>query len=277
MQEQTERQSKGPGIRLRGAAPADRPDVFREVYDTGLREFLQERGRDVRALEMGTNRKFSNYVRGIVGHGKTVLEIGCGFGSTALQVAGEDNQIVGVDTAPIAVEVATEFAADRPNLKFTVMDASRLDFPEARFDAAYSIDMLEHLHPDDVPAHLREVHRVLKGGGFYFVKTPSELSGPHGPADPDDPGRDHLREYRYGNLLPLLEEAGYQSFYAPAFSMRISSRMPGRPRYPATLNLFSEAIALLAPRRSAMRKKLTRFLGIKQVMIVAVKGKGPGR
>ena len=117
MQEQADRQSKGPGIRLRGAAPADRPDVFREVYDTGLREFLQERGRDIRALEMGTNRKFSNYVRGIVGHGKTVLEIGCGFGSTALQVAGEDNQIVGVDTAPIAVEVATLQLLQRLHLR----------------------------------------------------------------------------------------------------------------------------------------------------------------
>jgi SAM-dependent methyltransferase len=271
------RRGEGPGIRLRAAAPADRPRVFREIYDSGLREILGERGRDPRALEMGTNRKFASFVRRTIGDGKVVLEIGCGFGSTALQVGSGSNQLVGVDTAPIAVQVATEFAAGRPNLRFAVMDATRLEFPDAHFDAAYSIDLVEHLHPDDVPAHLREVHRVLKEDGFYFVKTPSELSGPHGGSDPNDPGCAHLREYRYGTLLPLLKEAGYERFYAPAFSMRVSSRLPGRSRYPATFNRLPEAIALLAPRRSAAQVWLSRFLGVKQVMIVAEKRRGSGR
>jgi SAM-dependent methyltransferase len=167
--------------------------------------------------------------------------------------------------------VATGFAAGRANLTFAVMDATRLEFPDGQFDAAYSIDVLEHLHPDDVPTHLREVHRVLRAGGFYLIKTPSELSGPHGGSDPDDPGCPHLREYRYGTLLPLLKEAGYARFYAPAFSMRLASRLPGRSRFPATLNRLPEAIARLAPRRSAAQVWLSHFLGVKQVMIVAEK------
>ncbi len=271
------RESEGPGIRLRAAARADRPRVFREIYDTHLRDLVRERGLDPRALQMGTNRKFASFVRRTVGHGKVVLEIGCGFGSTALQVGAGRNEVVGVDTAPIAVEVATGFAAGRSNLRFAVMDATRLEFPDAHFDAAYSIDLVEHLHPDDVLIHLREVYRVLKEDGFYFVKTPSELSGPHGGSDPDDPGCAHLREYRYGTLLPLLKEAGYERFYAPAFSMRVSSRLPGRPHYPATFNRLPEAIALLAPRRSATRNWLSRFLGVKQVMVVAEKRKGRDR
>ncbi|HEU4401404.1 MAG TPA: class I SAM-dependent methyltransferase [Candidatus Polarisedimenticolia bacterium] len=272
------RKGEGPGIRLRGAAPADRPQVFREIYDDLLRELVSERGRgDPIALQMGTNLKFASFVRRAVGSGKRVLEIGCGFGATAFQVGAGRNEVFGVDTAPIAVEVATELAAGRPNFRFAVMDAAHLEFPDGHFDAAYSIDMLEHLHPDDVLVHLREVHRVLKEDGFYFVKTPSILSGPHGGSDPDDPGCPHLQEYTYGTLLPILRQAGYEGFYAPSFSMRVSSRLPGRPRFPASINRLPEAIARLAPRRSATQTFLSRFLGVKQVMIVAEKRKGRRR
>ncbi len=270
MQKQPQ-ENRGPGVALRAAAPAEREKLFREIYDAELRDIVQRCGRDPRALQMGTNDKFTNYVRRIVGRGKVVLEIGCGFGSTAIAVGGSANELIGIDTAPVAVEVAREFTAERPNLRFAVMDAHRLDFPDEHFDAAYSIDMLEHLHPDDIPAHLGEVHRVLKPGGFYFVKTPSDLSGPHGGSAPDDPHSPHLREYRYGSLLPLLEEAGFGRLYAPAFSMRVSSRIPGPPRFPASLNLLSEAITQLAPRHSAARNWLSRFLGVKQVMVVARK------
>lgn len=269
----------GIGIRLRAASSEERPVVFREVYESALREILERSPRDPRALQMGTNEKFGGFVRGTIGRGKDVLEIGCGFGANALQVAAAGNRVIGIDAAPIAAEVANGFAADssggwgpgRGEVRFLTMDAVRIEFPDASFDAAYSIDLLEHLHPDDVPPHLREIHRVLRPRGIYIVKTPSELSGPHGGSDPNDPGCAHLREYSYGSLLPLLRSAGFRRLAAPSFSMRIASRLPGRSRLPARINLFPEALARLAAPRSLLQVKIARSLGVKQVLVVAEK------
>jgi len=275
MQPET-RSGEGIGIRLRAASSAERPAVFREVYEVELREILARSPRDPRSLQMGTNEKFARFVRGTIGRGRTVLEIGCGFGASALQVAESDNRVTGIDAAPIAAEVANGFAAGaaapgRGEARFAVMDATRLDFPDASFDAAYSIDLLEHLHPDDVPAHLAEVRRVLRARGTYIVKTPSVLSGPHGGSDPNDPGCAHLQEYSYGTLLPLLRAAGFRRLAAPSFSMRISSRLPGRSRLPARLNLLPEAVARLAAPRSPLQVGIARALGVKQILVVAEK------
>ncbi len=273
------RRGPGIGIRLRAATSEQRPIVFREAYESALREILERSPRDPQTLQMGTNEKFGRFVRGTIGRGKEVLEIGCGFGANALQVASAGNRVIGIDAAPIAAEVANGFAAEvagsrapgRGEARFVAMDAARLEFPDAVFDAAYSIDLLEHLHPDDVPSHLREVHRVLRPRGIYIIKTPSELSGPHGGSDPNDPGCAHLREYSYGSLLPLLRDAGFRRLAAPSFSMRIASRLPGRSRLPARINLLPEALARLAAPRSQLQVRIARSLGVKQILVVAKK------
>jgi SAM-dependent methyltransferase len=254
---------------LRTAPPEDRPLAFREVYDGILRGILDERGADAKALRLGANDKIARFIRGTAGAGREILEVGCAFGATAQHVARGQKALVGVDAAPVAVETARRLAQGQPGLSFEVMDATRLEFDDGRFDLVYSIDLIEHLHPDDVTRHLREVHRVLRSGGLYVVKTPSVLTGPHEGADPGTQGFLHFQEFRYGTLLPLLRATGFGRFRAPAFSMRLSCRLPGRSRYPAAVNLLAERLALIAPLRSPASKYVARVLGVKQVVVVA--------
>ena len=256
---------------LRTAAPEDRPQAFREVYDDILHGILESRGLDAKALRLGANDNIARFVRAAAGGGLTILEVGCAFGATAQQVARGQRTLVGIDAAPVAIETARRLAGDQPNLSFEVMDATRLLFPDGRFDLVYSIDLIEHLHPDDVARHLFEVRRVLAPGGRYIVKTPSVLTGPHEGEDPGTQGFLHFQEYRYGTLLPLLRAAGFGRCRAPAFSMRLSCRIPGRSRWPAAANLMAERLALVAPLRSPVSKRLARLLGVKQVVVTAEK------
>ena len=254
---------------LRTAVAEDRPAAFRQVYDAILSGILERRGEDAKSLRLGANDKIARFVRAAAGPGLEVLEIGCTFGATAQVVARGQRRLVAVDAAPVAVETARRLAGDRPELQFDVMDATRLEFGDASFDLAYSIDLVEHLHPDDVSRHLREVHRVLRPRGRYIVKTPSVLTGPHEGEDPGTQGFLHFQEFRFGTLLPLLRQAGFDRFRAPAFSMRFSCRIPGPSFYPAEANRLAERIALLAPLQSKVSERIARWLGVKQVVLIA--------
>ena len=256
---------------LRTAAPEDRPAAFRKVYDDILSGILESRGPDAKSLQLGANDKIARFVRAAAGPGLEILEVGCAFGATAQHVASGQKRLVAVDAAPVAVETARRLAPGRPELTFEVMDAAHLDFPDAGFDLVYSIDVVEHLHPDDVILHLCEVHRVLRPGGRYIVKTPSVLTGPHEGSDPGTQGFLHFQEFRFGTLLPLLRDAGFGRFRAPAFSMRWSCRIPGPSFYPASLNALTERLALLAPLQSRASKRIARLLGLKQVVVIAHK------
>ena len=88
------------------------------------------------------------------------------------------------------------------------MNAVKLEFAEETFDYAVSTSMIEHLHPEDVDTHLREVWRVLKPRGRYLVWCPNRL-GHH----KDRP--DHLSMMSYGELVGRMRRAGFFGFVSP--------------------------------------------------------------
>jgi SAM-dependent methyltransferase len=74
--------------------------------------------------------------------GDRVLDIGCGFGDTTLQIAelvGESGVAVGVDAAPRFIQMAQAEAAEAgvPNARYLVSDVQLNPFTE-QFDNAYS-------------------------------------------------------------------------------------------------------------------------------------------
>jgi len=139
--------------------------------------------------------------------GGDVLEMGCGKGELIAFLASRSRRSVGIDIS----EVILDSARQAPNLEFRVMDAVRLDFPDASFDTAISSQLIEHLHPDDVLVHFREVARVLRPGGLYVFNTPNRITGPHDVSRYFDKTATgfHLKESTYGELATALRAAGF--------------------------------------------------------------------
>jgi ubiquinone/menaquinone biosynthesis C-methylase UbiE len=98
-----------------------------------------------------------------------VLELGCGTGSTALQLSGEVKHYLATDVAPnmIAIARSKQGDASSDNLTFAVQDAAVL--PDGSFDVIMTLNLL-HLLPD-LEAVLGQVFDALPSGGMLIAKT----------------------------------------------------------------------------------------------------------
>jgi SAM-dependent methyltransferase len=110
----------------------------------------------------------------IVKRHRSLLEVGCGQGVDSIELctARGLTHYVGIDYSPQSVQKAIENAnslRDQLNIipEYQVGNAEALDFPDAVFDAVYSMGVLHHTA--DEAAAIREVHRVLKPGGVAYV------------------------------------------------------------------------------------------------------------
>jgi SAM-dependent methyltransferase len=101
--------------------------------------------------------------------GGRVLEIGCGTGAIARQLAArpEVAEVVGVDPSPLLIERARELGANIDGLTFAVGDGRALPFAGPEFDAAVLHRVLSHVPGPETA--LAEAFRVLRPGGRLAV------------------------------------------------------------------------------------------------------------
>ncbi len=101
----------------------------------------------------------------------SVLEIGCGTGTTALRLAGHAGRILGTDISREMVRIARDKAgsAGATHVDFAVSRADTAG-AGAMFDMVTGFNIL-HL-VDDLPGVLAHVHGVLPEGGLFVTKTP---------------------------------------------------------------------------------------------------------
>ena len=139
------------------------------------------------------------------------LEIGAGDCRLSFAVA----RLV---RAVYAVEVSEEIvrSAETPaNFTLLLSDGTSIPVAPASITLAYSNQLMEHLHPDDAHAQLRQIYTALASGGSYLCITPNRLSGPHDVSRFFDQEATclHLKEYTSGELAELLRSVGFRRVY----------------------------------------------------------------
>lgn len=102
----------------------------------------------------------------------TVMEIGCGTGTTALKLAPDVAHLHASDVSSEMIAIAREkaLAQSCSNAEFRVESAAHLAAPGGSCDAVLAFNLL-HLVPDRSTT-LAEAHRLLKPGGLFISKTP---------------------------------------------------------------------------------------------------------
>jgi SAM-dependent methyltransferase len=102
--------------------------------------------------------------------GDRILDVGCGPGfyvTELLEAVGPEGSVVGLDISADMLAVAAKRAEGHGNVTFYEADASSLPVPDAGFDRAVCVQVLEYVR--DVPTALREMHRALRPGGRVLV------------------------------------------------------------------------------------------------------------
>lgn len=102
----------------------------------------------------------------------SVLEVGCGdaFGSPV--VAQSVKHLFCVDCESKLIEGNKERLSALRNVEFHTMDMINV-VPDRTFDAAFSIDVIEHVEPEEENAFATNICRCLTRDGILVIGTPN--------------------------------------------------------------------------------------------------------
>jgi 2-polyprenyl-3-methyl-5-hydroxy-6-metoxy-1,4-benzoquinol methylase len=160
---------------------------------------------------------------------RKVLDVGCGEGHFAAELAQAGFLVVGVDVAAEPLRRARE---RHPGLDLRLVPVEgHWPLADASFDVVWAGETIEHVA--DTAGWLSQVRRVLRSGGSLLLSTPDHgrlamlgLALSHRSFDAHfDPRADHLRFYTRRTLTQLLEDFGFQDIH-----VRGAGGVPGARR-----------------------------------------------
>ncbi len=168
-----------------------------------------------------------------VSPGDRVLDLGCGEGAFAHELARAGADVLGADVAEEPLRRARE---RHPELALALIaERAPWPLPDAGFDVVWAGEVIEHAC--DTVAWLSEVRRVLVSGGRLLISTPAHgrltrlrfALSERAFAERFDPRGDHLHFYTRGMLE---RAAGGVRFRAGARARggRSTRRAPGAAR-----------------------------------------------
>src|SRR5262249_42522551 len=182
--------------------PAAGHDIFLPLYDPMVRLFGGDAARK-KLIELAHPRPADS-----------ILEVGCGTGTLLLLMKRSDPglKIVGLDPDPKALARAKRKSVKAGvEIQFDQGFSDELPYPDASFDRIFSSFMFHHLKEDEKKGTLREVRRVLKPGGSFYLL---DFAGP----DNRDGGltrwlhtSHRLKDNAEEKVCALIREAGFQN------------------------------------------------------------------
>ncbi len=158
--------------------------------------------------------------------GDAVLDVGCGTGTLAMEVArrvGRAGRVAGVDPGTEQIARARAKAARRHMpIEFQIGVIEQLPFPDQTFDVVLSTLMMHHLPASLKRQGLAEIARVLKPGGRLVIadfKRKQERTG--------QAARFHAGGSSMQDLAAMVSDAGFSEVETEEMRPPRFSAFPG--------------------------------------------------
>ena len=151
--------------------PEYRPELYQAI-PAGYYDDVYRRGRGVQWF--WHHHRFATVAERLPSRVGRLIDLGCGPGTFLGNLGGRVEDALGIDIAVPQIEYARS-RYSRPGLEFRVADVVDLG-SDTRFDAAVSIEVIEHLRPSDARRLLADLHELLEPGGTLVLTTPNYRS-----------------------------------------------------------------------------------------------------
>ena len=148
-------------------------------------------------------------------HPCRTVDLGCGAGNYAIFLASLGFEVIGIDSAPAAIQIAQENAQKHDvKCRFVVADLlGDLHEVNDTFDFAYDWEVMHHIFPEDRKTYVENVYKLLKPGALYLSVCFSEKDSQFG-------GVGKYRGTRMGTTLYFSSEAELRALFSPLFAIQ---------------------------------------------------------
>jgi ubiquinone/menaquinone biosynthesis C-methylase UbiE len=140
------------------------------------------------------------------------LDVATGGGHTAIALAKHVEQVTAIDITPQMLAEAEKASSIESisNITFRAEDVHNLNIPDCQFDIVASRFAAHHF--SDIKKALREMCRVLKHGGKFYILDCSVLDG-------EEPEKDM-------NRIELLRDSSHRYSYSPRLWQELLKELP---------------------------------------------------
>ena len=146
-------------------------DLFTQTVDDWARFYDDPAPKTLTSQNFVSRRRFAiEMIEARLAKGSKVLDLGCGTGHLAAELARRGYDTWGTDLSAGMIDYArTHYHAER----YQVGDIEKIPFPDNFFDGIVCLGVVEYLEADNLA--LNEICRVLKPGGYAVITTPSSI------------------------------------------------------------------------------------------------------
>lgn len=216
--------------RLRNASNDERKLLYTKVYDEYF-QLIPNHPHLLRKADPQKERAHADKqlkaLRRFLNPNDTFMELGAGSCSVSLEVAKFVKKVY-------AIEVSNEIVQKEnipENFNLIISDGNSVDVPPKSINVAYSNQLIEHLHQDDVMCQMKSIYRALAPGGIYICKTPHVFKGPCDISKYFDNKATglHLKEYKTSELIAIFRQVGFKNVKIIGEIKQLVWTMPSLP------------------------------------------------
>ncbi len=138
---------------------------------------------DTKTLEEAQKNKINHIVKKLdIKHGQRVLEVGCGWGGMAFEIAKQKGcEVKGISLSKNQIryckDKAKELGLDN-QVSFELADYREIN---GEYDRIYSVGMFEHVGKKFYKAFFESMNRLLKDDGIFLLHTIGVVDKPSPP------------------------------------------------------------------------------------------------